>query len=120
MAENPMISIATQWFDAFNTHNLEKLLTLYHDNATHYSPKLKMRKPETKGFIVGKKELRDWWSDAFEHLPSLIYVPKRLIADNRCVFMEYERFVEGEETLCVGEVLDVQDGLIVSSRVYHA
>jgi ketosteroid isomerase-like protein len=119
MPESPLISIAKQWFDAFNKHNIEVLLALYNDDAVHYSPKLKVRKPETNGLIKGKDALRIWWQGSFERLPSLKYVPKNFIADESSVFMEYERFVNGEENLLVGEILEIRDGLIVSSRVYH-
>jgi ketosteroid isomerase-like protein len=111
--------IARKWFDAFNRHDLEKLLALYHNGAEHYSPKLKLRLPETKGLIKGKSALRDWWQDAFDRLPSLHYEVKKLTADNEQVFMEYIRHVEGEEDLRVGEVLEIKNGLIVFSRVYH-
>jgi hypothetical protein len=33
--------------------------------------------------------------------------------------MEYFRHVNGEEDLPVGEVLEIENGLIVHSRVYH-
>lgn len=111
--------IASTWFEAFNEHNLEKLLALYDDNAQHYSPKLKIRQPETKGLIKGKDALREWWQDAFDHLPSLQYEVIRLTADEEQVFMEYIRHVDGEEDLPVGEVLQIGNGLIVFSRVYH-
>ena len=112
-------SIANQWFAAFNAHDLEALLGLYADDAEHYSPKLKLRHPETKGLITGKDALRNWWRDAFDRLPSLRYEVMKLTADEDQVFMEYIRHVEGEEDLRVGEVLEIRDGLIVASRVYH-
>lgn len=115
-----MISIATNWFAAFNNHDLEALLSLYHDEAEHYSPKLKVRQPETKGLIKGKAALRAWWKDSFKRLPTLRYEVVRLTPDHNRVFMEYVRRVEGEEDLYVGEVLEVRDGLIVSSRVFHS
>lgn len=111
--------IATKWFEAFNEHDLEKLLSLYDDNAQHFSPKLKIRKPETQGLIKGKAALREWWQDAFDRLPSLQYEVIKLTADEEQVFMEYIRHVEGEEDLSVGEVLQISNGLIVFSRVYH-
>lgn len=111
--------IASTWFEAFNEHNLEKLLSLYDDKAQHYSPKLKIRQPETKGLIKGKDALREWWQDAFDRLPSLQYEVIRLTADEEQVFMEYIRHVDGEEDLPVGEVLQIGNGLIVFSRVYH-
>ncbi len=111
--------IAIKWFNAFNTHNLEKLLELYNDQAQHYSPKLKMRKPETNGLIKGKTELRIWWKDSFDRLPSLQYEVQKLTVDEEQVFMEYIRHVDNEEDLRVGEVLQIVDGLIIFSRVYH-
>lgn len=111
--------IATKWFEAFNEHDLEKLLSLYDENAQHFSPKLKVRKPETQGLIKGKSALREWWQDAFDRLPSLQYEVIKLTADEEQVFMEYVRHVDGEEDLSVGEVLQINNGLIVFSRVYH-
>ena len=111
--------IATKWFKAFNDHNLENLLSLYNDHAQHYSPKLKVRKPGTEGLIKGKAELRLWWQDAFDRLPSLRYEVVKLTADDEQVFMEYIRHVNGEEDLRVGEVLEIRNGQIIFSRVYH-
>jgi ketosteroid isomerase-like protein len=111
--------IAIKWFEAFNEHDLEKLLSLYDDNAQHFSPKLKVRVPETQGLIKGKQALREWWKDAFDRLPSLQYEVIKLTADDEQVFMEYVRHVAGEEDLSVGEVLQIENGLIVFSRVYH-
>lgn len=119
MTNTKNIAIARQWFHAFNDHNLEKLLALYDDNAQHYSPKLKIRQPETQGLIKGKSALRAWWQDSFDRLPTLKYSPQNFIANNSSVFMEYLRQVDGEEDLKVGEVLEIKNGLIIASRVYH-
>jgi ketosteroid isomerase-like protein len=116
---HPNKLIAGRWFDAFNTHDLEALLALYADDAEHYSPKLKVRRPETNGLVRGKAALRDWWRDAFDRLPTLRYEVLRLTADEGQVFMEYIRHVSAEEDLRVGEVLEIRDGKIVASRVYH-
>ena len=113
------LAIATKWFDAFNDHDLEELLGLYHDNAEHFSPKLKIRQPETNGFVSGKAALRAWWQDAFDRLPSLNYIPTTLTANDQRVFMEYIRKVSDEPDMLVAEVLEIKDGMIVASRVYH-
>jgi len=120
MSANNNITIANKWFDAFNAHNLENLLALYDDNAQHYSPKLKIRQPETNGLIKGKEALRIWWRDSFERLPSLKYMPTRFIADDKSIFMEYTRQVKGEDNMTVGEVLEISNGCIIASRVYHS
>lgn len=111
--------IALKWFAAFNSHDLENLLALYDDEAVHYSPKLKIRKPETQGLVKGKDALRDWWKDAFKRLPDLHYVVTSLTANPERVFMEYIRQVPGEEDLLVAEVLEITAEKISASRVYH-
>ena len=113
-------AIATKWFEAFNEQDLEKLLTLYHDEAKHFSPKLKMRHPETNGLVMGKPALRAWWQDAFDRLPTLKYTPTSLTANDDRVFMEYVRRVDNEPDMLVAEVLEVKNGFIVASRVYHS
>ncbi len=112
--------IAKQWLQAFNDHNLEKLLSLYDDNAEHFSPKVKARQPESKGIIKGKAALRNWWQDAFNRLPDLAYHEKTITADDNRAFMEYTRVVSGEDKMVVAEVLEIKNDLIVASRVYHS
>ena len=116
---HPNEIIARAWFDAFNTKDLNGLLALYHEQAAHFSPKLKLRHPGTNGLIKGKSALRAWWQDAFDRLPGLQYEVVSLTANDERVFMEYIRHVAGEADLRVGEVLEIRDGVIVASRVYH-
>jgi ketosteroid isomerase-like protein len=116
---NQLQQIAIRWFDAFNTKNLENLLALYDEDAQHFSPKLKIRQPETNGLIIVKEAMRVWWQDAFDSLPTLHYKVTSLTANTDRVFMEYTRQVLGEADMLVAEVLDIKDGKIVFSRVYH-
>jgi len=119
MSPETLQSIAFKWFDAFNKKELEKLLSLYDDEAQHFSPKLKIRQPETNGLIIGKEAMRVWWQDAFDRLPSLHYKVTSLTANSDRVFMEYVRQVENEDDMLVAEVLEVRSGKIIASRVYH-
>ena len=120
MTHHELLEIANNWFIAFNNQDLEKLLALYDENAQHHSPKLKARQPETKGMISGKKALYAWWQDSFDRLPSLRYEVVKLTPYEGRIFMDYIRHVDGQEDMRVGETLDVKDGLIMASRVYHS
>ena len=119
MTPEKNLSIAHLWFEAFNAYNLEKLLSLYDDEAQHYSPKLKIRHPETNGFISGKAALRAWWQNSFDSLPTLQYKVTSLTSNSDRVFMEYVRSVENEDDMLVAEILEIRDGKIIASRVYH-
>ncbi len=119
MSPEKNLSIAHAWFEAFNSHNLEKLLSLYDDDATHFSPKLKIKHPETNGYVKGKEALRTWWQEAFQNIPSLHYKVTSLTANSDRVFMEYVRMVSGENDMLVAEVLEIKENKIILSRVYH-
>lgn len=119
MTSSELNEIAQRWFAAFNDKDLEQLLNLYDINAEHFSPKLKVRHPETNGLIKGKAALRAWWQDAFNRLPTLHYEITRLTPHEDRVFMEYIRRVNGEDDLYVGEMLEIQNGLIIRSSVFH-
>lgn len=63
--------------------------------------------------------MRVWWHDAFNRFPTLHYKVTSLTANTERVFMEYTRQVEGEDDMLVAEVLEIKDGKIVFSKVYH-
>jgi hypothetical protein len=53
-------------------------------------------------------------------LPSLHYEVIKFTADDEQVFMEYIRSTPNENDLRVGEVLVINNGKIIASRVYHS
>lgn len=114
-----LIDIARRWLACFERADVEGLLALYAEDAEHTSPKIRARHPDTGGALRGKAALRAWWADAFGRIPGLRYVEQTLTSDGTRVFMEYLRHAPGEPDLPVAEVLDVENGLIVRSRVYH-
>jgi hypothetical protein len=112
-------AIAQKWINAFNVHDLEKLLALYAEDAAHYSPKLKIKQPATNGWIKGKQALKVWWKDAFNRIPSLQYELKNIIVNDKQLLMEYLRRADKEPEMMVAEILEIKGGLIVGPRVYH-
>jgi ketosteroid isomerase-like protein len=111
--------IAERWLACFAARDLDGLLALYADDATHSSPKIRVRHPETGGKLVGKPALRAWWADSFERLPELRYVPTSITADADRALLEYIRRLPGEADLPIAEVFDIARGVIVASRVFH-
>lgn len=109
--------LANQWIKAFNDKNIESLLALYDNEATHFSPRLKKMHPETNGLITGKKAMYKWWQEAFNRLPDLQYKPIHIVAENEIIYLEYTRITAGEENQIINERLIVKNKLIVNSKV---
>lgn len=112
-------ALGRAWLDAFNAHDVERLVSLYADDCTHTSPKIRTLHPETGGKLVGKAALRAWWSDALRRLPGLRYELLCLTANAERVVLEYLRHAPNEAPMPVAEAFDVAHGRIVASRVFH-
>ncbi|MDX2012909.1 MAG: nuclear transport factor 2 family protein [Myxococcaceae bacterium] len=112
-------ALGRAWLDAFNAHDVERLVSLYAEGCTHTSPKIRALHPETGGQLVGKAALRAWWSDAIRRLPGLRYELVRLTANDERVVLEYLRHAPNEAPMPVAEAFDVREGRIVASRVFH-
>ena len=69
--------LARAWLDAFNAHDVDALVALYAEDATHTSPKIRALHPDTGGKLVGKPALAAWWRDANRRLPGLRYEADR-------------------------------------------
>lgn len=115
-----LILIAEKWFAAFNIQSIEDLLSLYSDNAEHFSPRLQKNQPETNGLIKGKAAMRNWWQSSFDKMPSLKYECINLRVENDIVFMKYNRRVDGEVDVLVDEILQIKDNQIIFSKVIPA
>lgn len=119
MSSSTNLEVARAWLRAFNAHDVDALVALYAEDATHTSPKIRALHPATGGKLIGKQALAQWWREANARLPGLRYEETALTADGQRVFIEYLRHAPGEPPMPVAEVFDVRDGKIVASRVYH-
>jgi len=119
MPRDENLALARAWMRAFNAHDVDALVALYADDATHTSPKLRALHPDSGGALRGKAALAKWWRDSNARLPNLRYEERALTANDERVFVEYTRHAPNEPPMPVAEVFDVQGGRIVASRVYH-
>ena len=113
------LEIAQAWLAAFNAHDVDALVALYADDATHTSPKIRALHPESGGKLIGHGALAAWWRDANRRLPGLRYEEVALVADETRAILEYIRHSPSEPPMPVAEAFDVREGKIVASRVYH-
>lgn len=119
MSSDENRKIALRWLEAFNAYDVDALVALYAEDATHTSPKLRALHPETGGKLIGKPALAKWWRDSNARLPGLRYDLTAVTASEERVFLEYIRHAPDQPPLPVAEVFDVRGAKIVASRVYH-
>jgi ketosteroid isomerase-like protein len=111
--------IARAWLEAFNKYDVDALVALYAEDATHTSPKIRATDPNSLGILRGRSAMATWWRESNARLPGLRYELTAITANEDRVFIEYMRHAPEGEPMPVAEVFDIRDGEIVASRVYH-
>jgi len=64
-------AFAKEWLDAWNAHDLERVLAHYADDIELVSPRAAQVVPESGGVIRGKPALRAYWTAALGPAPTL-------------------------------------------------
>ena len=62
---------ARRWIDAWNAHDLDRILDLYDADAVMHSPLIVERMGEPSGTLRGKEALRAYWSIGLAASPPL-------------------------------------------------
>jgi ketosteroid isomerase-like protein len=62
---------AREWVDAWNSHDLDRILSHYTDDFQMTSPFIVTVMNEPTGTIEGKEKVRAYWAQALERLPDL-------------------------------------------------
>ena len=119
MSREANLEVARAWLRAFNAYDVDALVALYAEDATHTSPKIAALHPETGGKLIGRAALAAWWRASNARLPGLHYAETALTADDDRVFVEYLRHAPNAPPTPIAEVFVIRSGSIIASRVYH-
>lgn len=73
-------AFAEAWLAAWNAHDLDAVLALFHDDVVFTSPLAIKVVPASGGVLEGKVALRAYWSAALAQLPDLRFELTSLFA----------------------------------------
>ena len=77
VAEGPIVNtpepglFAKDWSAAWNSHDVEAVLTHFHDDVVFTSPVAAELVPGSAGVVRGRAALRQYWTTALAALPEL-------------------------------------------------
>jgi hypothetical protein len=71
MTKDFAAAFAKSWIDSWNAHDLEKILSHYSEDFTIESPLAIKLYPQSNGLVVGKNEVRKYWTIGLEKSPNL-------------------------------------------------
>ena len=62
---------AREWLDAWNSHDIDKILSHYSDDFEMNSPVIQQITAEKSGVLKGKELVRNYWEKALKMMPGL-------------------------------------------------
>jgi ketosteroid isomerase-like protein len=88
-----LAELGRTWVEAWNARDLERVLTLYDEDAVMTSDRIPMLGFDESGTVRGKDTLRAYWSKALGLVPNLHFSLIELFVspDSVVVFYENER-----------------------------
>ena len=110
-----------RWTKAWNDHNIKQVLSLYSDNISLSSPKIKSVYPNrTSSLITKKKDLEEYFSTGLKKFPMLHFTPIDYFLKSPKVIFEYSATPNDTIQWSVIEKFEFNnDGLIEKSSVYY-
>lgn len=62
---------AEHWIAAWNSHDLDRIMSHYADDFAMASPVIRQIAKEASGILKGKDKVREYWSLALQQVPDL-------------------------------------------------
>ena len=99
-------AFAQQWVEAWNSHDLERVLGHFTDDVVFSSPLIAQLTGDESGRVHGKDALRSYWRAGLERFPDLHFEVTGVAVGVDTVAINYRNHVGR----AVVEVFTVQDG----------
>jgi ketosteroid isomerase-like protein len=65
------VKFAEEWIDAWNSHDLDLILSHYSDDFEMSSPRIVQAMNEPSGTLKGKNNIRMYWEKSLNQSPNL-------------------------------------------------
>jgi ketosteroid isomerase-like protein len=112
-----MGEFAQEWIAAWNSHDLDRILSRYAEDVVFTSPRAAAQLPETRGTVRGITQLREYWAPQGSIRPDLKFTLETVLetVDGCTILYRDETGRLVAETMLMGV-----DGKVVQGIVSHA
>ncbi len=116
LGQQQMEALAADWYEAWNAHDLDRILGHYSNDVVFVSPLIADIAGEESGRLRGKAALRDYFAKALERFSHLRFEPLMLATGLDSLVLTYVS-VNGRRS-CEAMVLGA-DGLVREVRAHY-
>jgi hypothetical protein len=84
-------AFANEWITAWNSHDLDQILSHYTEDFQFSSPLIREVFGESSGVLNGMKAIRQYWSKALERRPDLQFSLVKILVGVESIIIVYSR-----------------------------
>ncbi len=81
---------AQEWVNAWNTHDINKILSHYTEEFEMNSPIIKTLANEPTGILKGKKAIKEYWENALNQNPQLHFEIMAVFTGVKSIIIHYK------------------------------
>lgn len=81
---------AHEWIEAWNAHDLKRVLSHYSDDFEMQSPLIIQRKFDPSGILKGKEKIGEYWAVALKSYPDLHFTLTELLIGANSIVILYK------------------------------
>jgi hypothetical protein len=109
------------WINAWNSKDIELILSLYSDNIEFSSPKIKkLFSDYDTNIIKDKDSLKKYFSIGLQKFPNLIFEPIDFVTKDNIIILEYIAYPNDQVNWNVLEKFQFdENGKVIKSSVYY-
>jgi hypothetical protein len=90
---------AAEWITAWNSHNLDTILSHYSDDFVIETPMAVKFFPESNGIVSGKETVRKYWTIGLEKIPGLHFKLIDVLTGINGLTIYYENTATGRRSV---------------------
>lgn len=109
------LNFALEWVEAWNSHDLDKIMIHYAENFEMSSPVIKQLMNEKSGILKGKKSIRAYWEKALKMNPTIHFELIKSYSGANSVVIHYK----GHRGLSAETFFFNNEGKVVSAHAHY-
>lgn len=113
--------IYEQWHQFAQERDVEKLISLYADDATFESPLVPAILDRLDGVLYGKKDIQFFLQEGTKRRPNELvkwFRTGEYLTNGKLLMWEYPRQTDNGEQIDILELMEIEQGLIRHHRIY--
>jgi ketosteroid isomerase-like protein len=101
-----------EWLDAWNNHDIDAILSHFHDDVVFSSPGAQRILGDSKGYVRGKDDLRTYWTEGLRRSADLHFTLEGIYVGIDTLVINYRNQAGGR----VNEVLKFEGSLVIEGH----